>query len=493
MSKKSILLCWHSYNYGKSVLDNCLRLLKEQGSEADYVYYLTSPVEPEKLKKVPLPVPDNYDIPIKVMEQPLTDPTAHEAIYKRMKEVVIPELKKLNPGSIHINISPGTPAMHSVWLILFAAGEFPEGTKLWSTQYIRESDKTIINSINFDINTYLKEIKRFSSRNPGLAIYHPDNVRSLPLKSALNKLGRYAALKNAPILVTGERGTGKTRLIETIAGSIKSKKVVTVACGTLQPELAMSQLFGYVKGAFTGANKDSEGYIAEAKDNILFLDEIQDLPKDVQRKLVRFLQDPEHRYARLGEHDMEHKSNVEIICASHMELSALRERLDYDFFDRISLLFIELPALRECREDMQEVWCQVWDEMRTSSGIDKEPIWDEIVESALGKSPLSGNIRDLQRLALLIMANQQESGDYSRVEEAIEEWLEIQKRLESSEQKESLVSFDFYSSKSWQEREREFKQELAEAACEHYGSIKEAAEALSMNAKTLSNNRRGGE
>lgn len=98
----------------------------------------------------------------------------------------------------------------------------------------------------------------------------------------------YARVIGAPLLILGERGTGKTRLVETIVATLKGrKKVVTVPCGGLDSALAESLLFGHRKGAFTGAAADRPGLLAEAGGGILFLDEVQDLPKPAQRKLVR--------------------------------------------------------------------------------------------------------------------------------------------------------------------------------------------------------------
>ena len=92
-----------------------------------------------------------------------------------------------------------------------------------------------------------------------------------------------------PLLVLGERGTGKTRIVATLVPELKRRpgNVVTLACGGLDSSLADSMLIGHRKGAFTGAVGDRPGLLAEADDGILFLDEVQDLPKAAQRKLVR--------------------------------------------------------------------------------------------------------------------------------------------------------------------------------------------------------------
>ena len=128
----------------------------------------------------------------------------------------------------------------------------------------------------------------------------------------------------------GERGTGKTRLVETFVGPLKNRaSVITVTCGTLDPHLAMSLLFGHARGAFTGADRDRKGFIEEAAGGVLFLDEVQDSERSVQRQLVRTLQDPERRFRRVGE-THERKVDVDIVCASHLSFDMLRKRLDPD-------------------------------------------------------------------------------------------------------------------------------------------------------------------
>ncbi len=105
---------------------------------------------------------------------------------------------------------------------------------------------------------------------------------------------------NRPIFVSGERGTGKTTLIKKYVKEKMKKKFVYVSCGTLDPDKAMSLMFGYVKGAFTGAYTNKEGFVHKANGGILYLDEIQDLDKTVQLELMNFLDDYEHKFFRVG-------------------------------------------------------------------------------------------------------------------------------------------------------------------------------------------------
>src|SRR6185503_1349845 len=121
---------------------------------------------------------------------------------------------------------------------------------------------------------------------------------------------------NAAILILGETGTGKTQLAQTIHQNspIRQKSLVTVNCPCLNHELLESDLFGHVRGAFTGAVQDTWGKVAAADGGTLFLDEIGDLPMTIQPKLLRLLQ--EKQYERVGE-AASRSANVRIIAATN--------------------------------------------------------------------------------------------------------------------------------------------------------------------------------
>ncbi len=264
--------------------------------------------------------------------------------------------------------------MHAVWLILHAGGAFPEGTKLWSSQYSRETKRSRIDPVDFEVTTYLAEIHRLQRAEPERAVYEPD-AASPARRAAFERLARYSKVIGAPLLVLGERGIGKTRLVETYVATLKGReRVVTVACGGLDSSLAESLLFGHRKGAFTGAAADRPGLLAEADGGILFLDEVQDLPKSAQRKLVRVFQDRQRRFRPVGS-DRETSVDVELVCASNLPVADLREQLDADLFDRLSHLAVRVPPLRECRDDVEADWAKVWRELRQRQDLPEDAPW----------------------------------------------------------------------------------------------------------------------
>lgn len=323
-AKDGVLLCWHAHVAGAEVLYNALAALRRQHRlSIDRVLYLVQPEDEA------VPVDErNAGAAIDRRVVPLAAPTDHAAILAALREHVLPSLRGLR--ALHVNVSPGTPAMHAVWLVLHAGAAFPPDTRLWSSQRDPATGRTRIDPVAFPVTTWLAESRSAERVQPDRPHYDPD-ARSPARRAALDRLIRYAGLPGAPLLVLGERGTGKTRTVEELVRVIKRREVVTVPCGALESTVAESALFGHARGAFTGAEREREGALGRARDRVLFLDEVQDLPRAVQRKLVRVLQAPERRYRRMGEDD-ERTVDFDIVCASNLPVTELRARLDPDHF-----------------------------------------------------------------------------------------------------------------------------------------------------------------
>lgn len=161
------------------------------------------------------------------------------------------------------------------------------------------------------------------------------------------QLALRAANSNAAILILGETGTGKSLLAQTIHQNspIRQKPFVTVNCPCLNHELLESDLFGHVRGSFTGAVQDTWGKVAAAEGGTLFLDEIGDLPMPIQPKLLRLLQ--EKQYERVGE-ATSRSANVRIIAATNRDLKreVAAGRFREDLFYRLNVIAIDVPPLR---------------------------------------------------------------------------------------------------------------------------------------------------
>jgi two-component system response regulator AtoC len=158
---------------------------------------------------------------------------------------------------------------------------------------------------------------------------------------------------NIPVLLCGEGGTGKEALARWIHAhsDYASGEFVKVNCAAIPSALLESELFGYEKGAFTGANVSKPGRVELAHRGTLFLDEIADLDLSLQSKLLHFLQDGS--FSRLGDNE-ERRSDARVLCATNKDLDKETQagRFRADLFYRIHVFRLKLPALRERREDI---------------------------------------------------------------------------------------------------------------------------------------------
>lgn len=409
--------------------------------------------------------------PLTTIPVSVKDPTAHKEIFDIVKGKIVPMVQ--NEDNLVINLSSGTPTMHAVWLLLFAWGNFPIGTKLISSQIKRETGETTCDDVDFPIKTLFTELRKYEKENPDKPFYRID-AKTESRNDALEKIKIYSEFSNVPILLLGERGTGKSNTVESHIKMAKHKTVTSLVCGSLNSNLLESKLFGHKRGAFTGATSDEDGLLKKANNGILFLDEIQDMPKHVQRMLLQVIQDPEHHYRVLGATE-ESTTNIELVCASNLPESELRKKLDPDFYDRIAVFKVTLPPLRECREDILTDWQEkVWKRIQPQ----QEAPMDPALKKFLMTSSLPGNFRTLEKLAYHILAWQGKKTTNEILEELSLEEDAVDKHTDN-------INLDEFCEMPWNKAVDRFQHMLAEYSCRKYGTQKLAAEKQNCTPRTL--------
>src|SRR5688572_15700453 len=220
---------------------------------------------------------------------------------------------------------------------------------------------------------------------------------SPPLAQARELIAKLARTQ-APVYISGESGSGKelaARLIHE-NGARRDKAFVPVNCGAIPETLVESELFGYRKGAFTGATEDRDGFFQAAHGGTLFLDEVADLPLHTQVLLLRAIQ--ERRVRKVGS-TQEEPADARIICATNQSLAGMVEagRFRRDLYYRLNVVDLTMPPLRECREDIPLIAAQILQRLAAENRVAPPKLSPPALEELM-RYDFPGNVRELENI-----------------------------------------------------------------------------------------------
>ncbi|OBQ57630.1 sigma-54-dependent transcriptional regulator [Halodesulfovibrio spirochaetisodalis] len=284
-------------------------------------------------------------------------------------------------------------------IIITGAGE-PEGAAqaiadgAW--EYIQKSDSIHQIAVTLERAIRYRE-KRLTTSQPSSLPLQRENIvgESPAIRKVLSTVEQYAA-SDVNVLITGETGVGKEMFARAIHENSKrsDKPFVVVDCAALPDSLAEGILYGYTKGAYTGASRESTGLIMQADGGTLFLDEIGELSLDVQKKFLRILQ--EHTVRPIGSAQEQH-SDFRLLAATNCNLEAMVDNGTFrsDLLFRIKALHLSLPSLTERKEDIRLLVDKFITDFSNQYSIPPKKVDPELLE-VLEAYDWPGNVRELR-------------------------------------------------------------------------------------------------
>ena len=284
-----------------------------------------------------------------------------------------------------------------------------EATKMGAFDFIQKPPDlnrllvTVKNAL--DKSNLVEEAKVLRKKIPGT----PDIVGESPAIQEVKDTIDRVAPTEARVLITGENGTGKELVAKWL--HVKSNRVsaplVELNCAAIPAELIESELFGHEKGSFTSAIKQKKGKFEVAHGGTLFLDEVGDMSLSAQAKVLRALQ--EHKITRVGGDKMINV-DVRVVAATNKDLKKEIQEKNFreDLYHRLSVIMINVPPLRERKEDIPLLIAKFLQDIAQEYGAPPRQIHDDAVE-ALKDRPWTGNIRELRNVIerLVIMCDKE--------------------------------------------------------------------------------------
>jgi len=296
---------------------------------------------------------------------------------------------------------------------------------------------------------------------------------SVPMQ-ALRQQIAFAAPTDGRVLICGENGTGKELVAHLlhIHSRRRDAPFIEMNCAAIPEELIESELFGHVKGSFTGASEDKEGKFAQANGGTLFLDEVGDMSSKTQAKVLRVLE--EQRFTQVGGNSSL-KVDVRVIASTNKDLEREIELGNFreDLYYRLNVIPFQLPPLRERREDVSALTLYFLEDFARKYGR-KAPALTRKAEEILESYPWPGNVRELRNMMerIIIMTPQPRIDIYDLPESILQRTILGQM---ANEQTDSLQGA----------RERFEREFILQKLVEHKGSVSRAAQALHVERSNL--------
>jgi two-component system response regulator HydG len=330
-----------------------------------------------------------------------TVPEARAALAQRQVDMLLLDLKIPGGGGLQLlqEVKLARPETGVVVMTAFAtvssaveamrigAGDYL--TKPFALEELTRILERSSRRLHFDIES--RRLRERLRTQAGMG----DLIGRSPEMEKVYRILSKVAYSSHPVLILGESGTGKEMVARAIHsnGPHAAKPFVPVDCSSLVPTLIESELFGHVKGAFTGANRSKEGLLSAADGGTVFLDEIGELPLDLQTKLLRALQEKEVRPVG-ATHSV--PISARILAATNRDLSAMvaQGRFRKDLYFRLNVVNLKLPPLRERRDDIPVLAAHFLEGLHRTTGAEHTFSQDAI--RLMQEYDWPGNVRELE-------------------------------------------------------------------------------------------------